>query len=297
MQCQKKKRDGNQCRARARSGQKYCALHAEPGKAAESGGELPEKLTKADGLTDAQQAFATTNISLMAYLRLQAMSAAGGEPVKDNFASSYSFAAVGSLGARDGLEALLAVQMVGVHGLAIKFLATAALKNQTDYGVEASINRANRLLRTFAAQVEALKKYRSKGEQHCTVEHVHVHSGGQAVVGAVTATGQNRGRGIREMAINEPHAKRHGWLKNGNLPGDPSTAPRCGAKTRKGTPCKAPAMRNGRCRMRGGPALGHARANSKNGRYSAKAKLEAKLFHQLLRGCRERCRDIKASCL
>ena len=37
MQCQKKKPDGNQCRARARSGQKYCALHAEPGKAAELG--------------------------------------------------------------------------------------------------------------------------------------------------------------------------------------------------------------------------------------------------------------------
>jgi hypothetical protein len=37
MQCQKRKRDGNQCRARARSGQKYCALHAEPGKAAELG--------------------------------------------------------------------------------------------------------------------------------------------------------------------------------------------------------------------------------------------------------------------
>ena len=37
MQCQKKKRDGAQCRARARSGQKYCALHAEPGKAAELG--------------------------------------------------------------------------------------------------------------------------------------------------------------------------------------------------------------------------------------------------------------------
>jgi hypothetical protein len=37
MQCQKKKRDGAQCRARARSGHKYCALHAEPGKAAELG--------------------------------------------------------------------------------------------------------------------------------------------------------------------------------------------------------------------------------------------------------------------
>ena len=142
-----------------------------------------------------QQAFATTDVTLITYLSLQAMSAAGGKLVKDDFTSDYAFAAVHSLGARDGLEALLAVQMVGVHSLAMKFLATAALKDQTDYGVEASINRANRLLRTFATQVEALKKYRSKGEQHCTVEHVHVHSGGQAVVGAVTATGQGRGEG------------------------------------------------------------------------------------------------------
>ena len=55
-----------------------------------------------------------------------------------------------------------------------------------------------------------------------------------------------------EMASNEPHAKRRGWLKNGNPTGDPSTAPRCGAKTRMGTRCKGPAMRNGRCRMHGG---------------------------------------------
>lgn len=82
------------------------------------------------------------------------------------------------------------MQMVGVHSLAMKFLATAAMEGQTTEGLELSTNCANRLLRTFTAQVEALKKYRSKGEQHCTVEHVHVHSGGQAVVGAVTATGR-----------------------------------------------------------------------------------------------------------
>ena len=75
---------------------------------AKPGGEPPEKLTKAgDRLTRAQRAFATTNISLIAYLQLQAMSAAGGKPVKDDFASDYSFEAVHSLGARDGLEALL----------------------------------------------------------------------------------------------------------------------------------------------------------------------------------------------
>ncbi len=37
MQCQKKKADGRPCGARALCGQRQCALHAEPGKAAELG--------------------------------------------------------------------------------------------------------------------------------------------------------------------------------------------------------------------------------------------------------------------
>ena len=105
--------------------------------------------------------------------------------MKDALANRYSFAAVHSLGARDGLEALLAVQMVGVHNLAMKFLANAAVKGQTAAGIELFTNSANRLLRTYTAQVEALKTYRSKGEQKVAVEHVHIHRGGQAIVGAV----------------------------------------------------------------------------------------------------------------
>ena len=54
----------------------------------------------------------------------------------------------------------------------------------------------------------------------------------------------------------EPHEKRRGWLKNGNPPGDFSKAPRCGAKTRRGTACRCPAMRNGRCRLHGGKSTG-----------------------------------------
>jgi hypothetical protein len=45
----------------------------------------------------------------------------------------------------------------------------------------------NKLTRTFAAQVSALKEYRSKGEQKMTVQHVHVAEGGQAIVGNVNA--------------------------------------------------------------------------------------------------------------
>ncbi len=46
-----------------------------------------------------------------------------------------------------------------------------------------------KLLRTFAAQVEALQRHRGKGQQKVTVEHVHVHAGGQAIVGSVTPVG------------------------------------------------------------------------------------------------------------
>ena len=106
------------------------------------------------------------------------------------------------------------------------------------------------------------------------------------------------------MVINEPHAKRHGWLKNGNPMGDPSTAPRCGARTRSGAPCKGPAMHNGRCRMHGGTSTGprtkrglanSSVANWKHGLYSAKARVEAKLLRQFLRKCREQCREMTAS--
>lgn len=105
------------------------------------------------------------------------------------------------------------------------------------------------------------------------------------------------------MSNNEPHAQRRGRLKNGNPVGDFSVAPRCGAKTRRGTPCKSPAMRNGRCRMHGGASTGprtaagrarSARANWKYGFYSQEAKQEAKFLRQFLGDCEEICADIRA---
>jgi len=65
---------------------------------------------------------------------------------------------------------------------------------------------ASKLLRTYTAQVEALAKIRRKGEQKVRVEHVHVHCGGQAIVGSIShspgagggaATGPDRTAGGR----------------------------------------------------------------------------------------------------
>ena len=92
---------------------------------------------------------------------------------------------------------------------------------------------------------------------------------------------------------NPPHAKRKGTLKNGNPPGDPSKAPRCGAYARTtGKPCNSPAMNNGRCRMHGGASTGPKtkrgkarakRGNWKQGKYSAETKREDKEIRDLLR--------------
>jgi thiol-disulfide isomerase/thioredoxin len=55
--------------------------------------------------------------------------------------------------------------------------------------LDAFLAHASKLSRTFAMLLEALNRHRGKGQQKMTVEHVHVHSGGQAVVGMVGTSG------------------------------------------------------------------------------------------------------------
>jgi hypothetical protein len=40
-------------------------------------------------------------------------------------------------------------------------------------------------MRAYATQVEVLRRLRNGGQQFVRVEHVHIHDGGQAVVGNV----------------------------------------------------------------------------------------------------------------
>ncbi len=50
---------------------------------------------------------------------------------------------------------------------------------------DSASNAFNKLAKTFATQLEALKRYRSSGEQTINVEQVQVDDGGQAIVGNV----------------------------------------------------------------------------------------------------------------
>ena len=70
------------------------------------------------------------------------------------------------------------------------FAATRALRrlkgSDTVSQQDRNGNLATKFLRIFAAQTEALQRYRGKGQQKVTIEHVHVHTGGQAIVGSVS---------------------------------------------------------------------------------------------------------------
>jgi hypothetical protein len=66
-------------------------------------------------------------------------------------------------------------------------------------------------------------------------------------------------------------------------------SPRCGARTRNGSPCQSPAMPNGRCRMHGGPSPGAPKGNRnafKHGRYTAEAIASRREVAALIRAMR-----------
>jgi hypothetical protein len=102
----------------------------------------------------------------------------------------------------DELEGMLAAQMLAAHNAAMESFRRAMLPEQTAGGRQDNLNAANKLTRSFATLLDALNKHRGKGQQKVTVEHVHVHNGGQAIVGNV----EGAGGGGRTKKENQSHA-------------------------------------------------------------------------------------------
>ena len=106
------------------------------------------------------------------------------------------------IGPRDELEGMMAAQLMAAHNAAMECYRRAMLAEQTFEGRRENLNQANKLSRTYATLVEALNRHRGKGQQKVTVEHVHVHAGGQAVVGVMDTRG-----GASPKSKEQPHAK------------------------------------------------------------------------------------------
>ena len=98
---------------------------------------------------------------------------------------NYAIAVATGIKPRDTIEAMLALQMAAVHIASMNAAATLSASS-TAKGFATYENSLNKLGRTFTTQMEALKRYRSKGgNQRIVVERVNVSEGGQAIVGNV----------------------------------------------------------------------------------------------------------------
>lgn len=109
-----------------------------------------------------------------------------------------SGALFGVLGVKptDEVEAMIAAQLVATHNATMDAFGRAAAAGQYPELSRECINQATRLSRSFAALLEALSRYRGKGQQTVRVEHVQVYAGGQAIVGSV----ETAGGGVRSIS-------------------------------------------------------------------------------------------------
>jgi hypothetical protein len=95
---------------------------------------------------------------------------------------------------KDQIEGMLATQMIATHHAALNDFAIAAQSETMDIRA-AALSSANKLTRTYAAQMEALNRYRGKGQQKMTVEHVHINSNVQAIIGNITKNDSSQKEG------------------------------------------------------------------------------------------------------
>ena len=107
----------------------------------------------------------------------------------DESASNFVLGFVDAMEPKDAAEALLLTQMAAIHQ-ATMMLARRLNHVENIPQQDAAERALNKLARSYAAQMDTLKRYRSKAQQTVRVERVNVESGGQAVVGNVKTGGR-----------------------------------------------------------------------------------------------------------
>lgn len=142
--------------------------------------------------------------NILANQTVQALWLKHSDPETRDKQYSATVAALVGIGPKDELEGMMAAQLVAAHNAAMECYRRAMIGEQTFEGRRENLAQANKLSRTYAALLEALNRHRGKGQQKVTVEHVHVHAGGQAMVGIV----ETPGGGGRLKLEEQSHAKR-----------------------------------------------------------------------------------------
>src|SRR5262249_36509068 len=121
----------------------------------------------------------------------------------NQLAFNAALAVIDGVRPKDEIEAMLAAHMAVTNIALLELVARTrgAIAGHIYQGdgikrLDVLGNLTNKFMPTYTMQVETLSRKRRKGEQNIKVKHVHVHAGGQAVVGNVNHGG---GRGYRKI--------------------------------------------------------------------------------------------------
>lgn len=120
-----------------------------------------------------------------------------------NHQVAATVAALTGIAPKDELEGMMAAQLIAAHNATMDCYRRAMHGDQRLEARRENLNQATKLSRTWTTLLDALNKHRGKGQQKVTVEHVHVHAGGQAVVGTI----EHPGGGYNRKSKDQPHAK------------------------------------------------------------------------------------------
>jgi hypothetical protein len=90
------------------------------------------------------------------------------------------------------LEALLAVEIVAMGHCGLQFLRQS-YRGMTKSYIDVYGNHAIKLVRLQNELIQTLERYRRGNKQTVEVRHVHIHSGGQGVVGIINQPDQSGG--------------------------------------------------------------------------------------------------------
>ena len=111
------------------------------------------------------------------------------DPIRRMELAEASFLALKELAPRDSVEGMLASQMISAHNAAMECFRRAMSPQQSLEGRESNLKHAEKLIKLYTQQIDALEKYRGKRHHKMTVEQVNVEAGGQAIVGDVHHSG------------------------------------------------------------------------------------------------------------
>lgn len=193
-------------RARIEARKPRVSVHFKQGADNKIDLEGAEHCDHAGWLARLQDAFGTRGSEFALSQLTQLLTACRDEKGKvDRTRVNAMLAMVEAAAPENELQAALAVQMAVCHYAMLTFMARAMRVDQIPQ-VECAGNMAVKLTRAFAQQAEVLAKLQRGGEQ--VVKVVHVHPGGQAIVGNVSTGGATgTGGGVIDENGSQPHAK------------------------------------------------------------------------------------------